>query len=203
MNIEIRILTPDLAEEYVQYFDETTHDVGIDEHKCYCVTWRGDESYIGNGDHWFPTREERRSRAIQYVKNGSIQGYLAYNNGKIVGWCNANANCQVCLNYLKTIWPIDDSRTDIKGKSVFCFMIAPDMQRRGIATRLLEQVCVDAKQDGFDYVEAYVDTHEKKYFDTPFDFMGPLTMYENCGFIRFSEQDNKVVMRKILSEKMQ
>jgi HEPN domain-containing protein len=33
-NLEIRKLAPDLAEDYVRFFDETPHDVDVDERKC-------------------------------------------------------------------------------------------------------------------------------------------------------------------------
>ena len=112
MNIEIRKLTPELAEDYAHFFDVTPHDVNIDERKCYCVTWRSDDSYH-DGNHWYPSREERRARAIQFVRDGSLQGYLAYHGGQIVGWCNANADCQLCVNYLRSFWPIGDYPSDI------------------------------------------------------------------------------------------
>lgn len=67
MNIEIRKLIPDLAEEYVHFFDVTPHDDNIDEHKCYCVTWRSDDSYTSHGDHWFPTREETLCQIWQFT----------------------------------------------------------------------------------------------------------------------------------------
>lgn len=76
MKIEIQKLTPGLAEDYVRFLDVTPHDVNIDEHTCYCVTWRSDDSYIGNGDHWFPTREERRERALQFVGSGVCRAIL-------------------------------------------------------------------------------------------------------------------------------
>jgi len=83
-----------------------------------------------------------------------------------------------------------------KVKSVFCFVIAPDMQRKGIATRLLERVCADAADEGFDYVEAYP---KKEFVSVPRDFMGPVTMYKNCGFIEIANcDDDMVVMRKKL-----
>ncbi len=195
MNIEIRKLSPDLAEDYAHFFDVTPHDVNIDENKCYCVTWRSDDSYAGNGDHWFPTREERRERAVRFVKSGSLQGYLAYHNDKIVGWCNANANCRLCINYLRSYWPIEEYRTDVKIKSVFCFVIAPEAQRMGVATKLLEQVCLDAAADGFDFVEAYV---YKKFDTDPHDFRGPLAMYEKCGFTAYAEREGRAVARKAL-----
>ena len=88
-NITIQRLTPDFAEKYAHFFDVTPHDVNHDEMKCYCITWRSDETYADAG-HWFDTREERRSRAIEYVKSGCIRGYLAYCGDEIIGWCNTN-----------------------------------------------------------------------------------------------------------------
>ena len=195
MNLSIKPLTPDLAENYVQFFDVTPHDDRTDkaELPCYCITWRSDASYASDNRHWFPTREERRERAIEFVKTGCLQGYLAYFDGNVVGWCNATADCQGGVNHLRDYWLIDEYRVDIKVKSVFCFVIAPEMQRKGIATKLLERVCHDAAIDGFDFVEAYVN---KEY--TTFDHFGPLAMYEKCGFTIVSEKDGKAVMRKEL-----
>jgi GNAT superfamily N-acetyltransferase len=196
--IVIKPLTPDLAEDYAHFFDVTPHDDGTDKDSlpCYCVTWRSDDSYEMNGDHWFTTREERREKAISYVKSGALQGYLAYMDEKIVGWCNANANCRYCRDYLRGFWNIDEYDPDVKIKSVFCFMIAPQAQKKGVATKLLERVCMDAAADGFDYVEAYVYQEGKA---GPYDFTGPIAMYEKCGFTRYTVKDQYVVMRKILS----
>jgi len=194
VDIEIRKLTPDLAEEYAHFFDVTPHNGEGDGMKCYCVTWRSDDSYVGD-DHWYPTREERRARALQFVRDGKLQGYLAYHGGRIVGWCNATANCQGGVDFLRSYWPIEEYRADIKVKSIFCFVIAPEMQRKGVATRLVERVCKDAAGDGFDYVEAYADA---EFTNTAFEFRGPLAMYEKCGFIRGAEREGKVVVRKAL-----
>ncbi len=192
MIIEIKKLTPDLAEDYARYFDTTPHNdtYGI---KCYCVSWRNDDSYFGD-DHWYPTPEERRERAIQFVKDGKLQGYLAYHDGRIVGWCNATEDCRLGVKHLHSCgWPIEECREGIKIKSIFCFVIAPDVQRKGIATQLVERVCRDATHDGFDFVEAYTND---KFIDD--GYKGPLAMYEKCGFIKHSEQNGKIVMRKSL-----
>lgn len=110
-----------------------------------------------------------------------------------MGWCNATADCQLGVNYLRSYWPIEEYNADIKVKSVFCFVVAPEMQRKGIATQLLERVCKDAADDEFDFVEAYAnDIH------SALDFRGPLAMYEKCGFTKQAERDGKIVMRKAL-----
>ena len=195
MDVEIKKLTPDLAEEYVRFFDVTPHDdhTNKDELPCYCITWRSDESYINDNRHWFPTREERRDRALKYVGDGSLQGYLAYCSGEIVGWCNATAGCQGGVNYLRSFWPIAEDHVNVKVKSIFCFTIAPKLQRMGVATKLLEYVCKDAADDGFDFVEAYASKNAADH-----DCKGPLAMYEKCGFIQSTEKDGRIVMRKAL-----
>lgn len=195
MKIEIRKLTPDLADDYVHFFDVTPHDVNIDEQKCYCVTWRSDDSYAHGEPHWFPTREERRARAREFVRSGSIQGYLAYYEDEIVGWCNASADCKMGVNYLRSFWPIEEYSLDVRVKSVFCFTVAPKMQRMGISTRLLEKVCEDAASESYDFVEAYI---KKEYIYTDHDFRGPLEMYKKCGFSIYAEREDKAVVRKAL-----
>ncbi len=197
MNIEIRKLAPVLAEDYARFFDATPHGDCTEEQTCYCVTWRSDESYAGNGDHWYPSKEERRERAIQFVKAGCIQGYLAYRGNDIVGWCNANADCRDGVNYLRSYWPIEKYRADIKVKSIFCFAIAPDAQRMGVATQLVEHVCKDAAADGFDFVEAYAN---KRFTDALNEMRGPLSMYEKCGFDIGAEREGRVVVRKALKQ---
>ena len=194
MVISIVKLTPDLADDYVRFFDTTPHDDNIDEHKCYCVCWCSEDS-LGKD---FSSREKRRIYAEKYVRESIIQGYLAYDGNKVVGWCNANTkqDCLKCESWRRNMraFPTGESEQGIQVKSVFCFTIAPEMKRKGIATKLLERVCRDALQDGFDVVEAYPD----KAFVNDMDFTGPLDMYEKCGFTVYMEINNKLVVRKRL-----
>lgn len=195
MNIRIRKLTPDLAEDYVHFFDITPHDDNVDEHKCYCVCWCNDD-YEGKD---FSTAEKRRKCALQYVKNNNIQGYLAYSGDTVVGWCNANtkSDCLKCVSWRKFMdyVPLEEFDSGIKVKSIFCFMIAPEMKRKGIATLLLERVCKDAIQDGFDVVEAY-PYQEFGYQSS--DFGGHFEMYRKNGFHVSLETKQGPVMRKSL-----
>ena len=195
MNIEIRKLTPNLAEDYAIFFDITPHDNNVDAHKCYCVCWCNDD-YEGKD---FSSREKRRSAAIQYVKGSNIQGYLAYYNNEIIGWCNANtkSDCLKCCSWRRQMGdvPTEEESPDIKVKSVFCFTISPDMKRKGIATQLLERVCKDAADDGFDFVEAYTD---KEPVDENINFSGLINLYKKCGFTLHYETKDKLIMRKPL-----
>lgn len=156
MNVEIKKLTPSLAEEYVHFFDTTPHDDNIAEHTCYCECWCSADHRLETG---VPSREKRRAWAIEYVNSGKIQGYLAYFEGRIVGWCNANTKteCLNCIGWFRFMPQINEMEFDQnnKVKSIYCFTIVPDMKRKGIAKKLLHYACQDAANDGFDYVEAY------------------------------------------------
>ena len=199
MNIEIRKLTPALAEDYITFFDTTPHNekYGV---KCYCVYWSSDTCESKD----FRTKAARRDAAIQYVKDNNIQGYLAYDGGRVVGWCNANtkADCLACAGWKgmngprKGFIPTGESTPDVKVKSVFCFTIAPSVRRQGIATQLLARVCRDAAADGFDFVEAYPD---KEITAKSEDFVGYAGMYEKMGFAVCHETKKKRVMRKALT----
>lgn len=190
MNLEIRRLAPELADDYIHFFDVTPHDDGIDEHKCYCVCWVSDDT-AGKD---MSTRENRRRFAREYVRGGQLQGYLAYIDGQPVGWCNANtkANCLQCRSWRYFMQDVSvDAAENIK--SVFCFVIAPEWKRHGIATQLLERVCADAQADGFDCVEVYPN---KTFASESSDFMGPIHMYEKLGFTAIHETEHKLIMRK-------
>ena len=69
------------------------------------------------------------------------------------------------------------------------------MQRKGLATQLLERVCKDAADDGFDFVEAYAN---EDLIGTEDEFRGPLAMYEKCGFHTYAEREGRAVVRKAL-----
>ena len=191
MSIKIRKLSPDLAEDYVHFFDTTPHDDNIDEAKCYCVCWCND-NYEGKD---FSTPAKRKAAAFRYIKDGNIQGYLAYSSGKVVGWCNANTklDCLQCYSWRTYMGHVPIGEQKIK--SIFCFVIAPEMKRKGIATQLMLQVCQDAARDGFDFIEVYPNRNS---VDDAAHFAGPLSMYQKSGFSVFFETEQGLVMRKPL-----
>jgi GNAT superfamily N-acetyltransferase len=193
MNIEIKKLTPDLAEDYVQFFDETPHNQKY-RVKCYCVCWCGNEPERTDCS----SEEKRRAVALEFVKAGNLQGYLAYSGSRVVGWCNANtkSDCLTCGGWRYAMGSVPtDELTDKRVKSIFCFTIAPDMQQKGIATSLLERVCQDAAQDGFLFAEAYPN---KTITDESENFVGYTEMFEKMGFTVYKEPDSIYVMRKKL-----
>jgi flavin reductase (DIM6/NTAB) family NADH-FMN oxidoreductase RutF/GNAT superfamily N-acetyltransferase len=196
VNIEIRKLTEDRAGDYLHFFDVTPHSTGKDEHRCYCVCWAGEDC----GGRDFTTAEKRRAVAAEYIKSGALQGYLAYIGHKVVGWCNANAksDCYDCLSWKMFMQDIKKDEPGIRVKSVFCYAVAPEMRRKGIAAQLLSRVCDDAAEDGFDFVEAYPN---RLFVSEEDDFIGTVGMYEKAGFEPFYEAGGKIIMRKNLKQR--
>jgi len=196
MNIEIRKLTPDLAQDYAHFFDTTPHNHSGDGNKCYCITFCKDNVYNTGGSHWYRTPDERRCHGVKRVQDGDIQGYLAYLDGEAVGWCNAGTKTDytAVVNYIRSEGiPVDECNTNEMIKFIFCFTVAPKVQRKGIATQLLKRICQDAADEGFDFVETH--THKDFLRD---GFRGTLKMFEKCNFNVYAENENNIVVRKTL-----
>ena len=189
MIIEIKKLTSELLNDFLHFFETDAHADNPNEDRCYCVCWCSVDHRIGTD---FSSPEKRRELAVQYINNGTLQGFLAYLDNKVVGWCNANtkSDCLNCTSWLRFMSSANTAETDInpKIKSIFCFAIAPAMRRKGIATQLLECVCKDAVTDGYEYVEAYPKKQFKSVF---FDNMGPLELYKKHGFTIHKEVNYK------------
>ena len=209
--IHIKRLTPDLLEDYLDFFDHRAFSDGSPFYPFYCNAFNMSkeriqneffiqaEAYGGGSEGW---KQALRASAVRMVENGEVQGYLAYDGETAVGWCNANDR----LNYYRvgefdlSDVPRDEPCSDCqrKGevKSVVCFEICPEYRGKGIATLLLDRVCQDAKTDGYAYVEAYPSRSEAM---NSLAFTGPKRLYEKAGFLVAAQRDGMYVMRKRLN----
>ena len=98
MEIETKALTPDLVEDYIDFFDHRAFSDGSPYYPCYCNAFnmsaneienmREEAKRYGTGvEGW---QKSLRESAVQMVKEGRIRGFLAFDNGVAIGWCNAN-----------------------------------------------------------------------------------------------------------------
>lgn len=199
MEIEVKRLTVELLEDWLDYFDNVAFSDDDEWPGCYCMHFHWNEG-LDRRNNWDKTLEQvyrktgqadNRRRAIRLIKNETMQGYLAYHAGKVVGWCNANdkRKYKTVLNSF-----FDNTENAYKIKSIVCFCIAPEMRKKGIATKLVEKVCADAAEEGYEYVEVYPYSHGQNN-----DFHGSLSMYEKAGFERYGlYMDDCIIMRKKL-----
>jgi len=186
MDITIKPLTPDLIKDFLFFFDNMVFTENPHWSKCYCFSFH----FTGTQEQW--TKEENRSSAIKFINEKKMTGYLAYSNDKPVGWCNANNR----LNYqrLMKYYDLVDNPKD-KVCSIVCFLISPDYRRKGIARKILEQICTDYKLRDYDYLEAYP---RKGELSCEGYYRGPISLYNKFDFkIEKEYEDYYVVRRKL------
>lgn len=208
---EIKKLTPDMSKDYFDFFDNRAFSDGSPFYPCYCNAFNLSKERIKTelyqkskeyGNDFESWKRALRESAERMVAAGEIQGYLVFDNGVSVGWCNANER----LNYYRTgefdlqTTPEDEICTNcnVRGevKAIVCFEIAPEYRGKGIASMLLQRICEDAKADGFKYVEAYP---VKSGGTMGKAFTGPMHLYEKAGFEVVAQKADTYIMRKRLS----
>ena len=189
-------LTPDRLEDYLYFFEHVAHTDNPEWDRCYCLNYCGTNNLAQAQE--FQDPDVRRAYAVRYIQGGILQGYLAYLDGKPVGWCNANDRnaCMDCTGMKYLIAPEGELQADGgKGKAVFCFTVAPGLRGQGIARALLERVLRDAKEAGCSYVEAYPN---KEQADQYYSYVGPMGLYQSLGFEIYCETKWRFVLRKML-----
>ncbi len=187
MDLTIKPLSPELLEDYLYFFDTMVFTENPGWSKCYCYSFH----FTGTNEQW--NKEDNRNGVIKYITEGKMTGYLAYSDGKPVGWCNVNDRS----NYERLMRDSDfsDSIND-KVCAIVCFLISPDFRRKGIAEKILQQICADFALKKYDCIEAYP---RKVELSCEGHYVGPLSLYEKYNFKIVKELEQQYVVRKKLS----
>jgi len=186
MNIEINPFTPALKYDYLYLFDNMVHKENPEWSICYCY------DYHFLGDVATCTREMSRSAVSQLIEDGKQTGYLAYHQGKPVGWCNIN-NRNNLPRLIRDYEVLDNPKDNVW--SVVCFIIHPDYRRQGIVKQFLERIIQDFPTTNYNFIEAYP---KKTSSASASDFRGTLRLYQGFGFEIEKEHDNYYVVRKTM-----
>ncbi len=121
--------------------------------------------------------ETARSFSLRLVAEGRMRGYLAYDSdGSVAAWLNAAPKDRYArfreANGLAA--PGDEAML-----AVTCFVIRPDLRRRGLATALLARAVEDARAEGLAAVEGRPAPRSRT--DSG-NFHGPVRLFEKAGF---------------------
>lgn len=135
-NIEIKPLTPVLATDYFDFFDNRAFSDNTEWSCCYCTYFHmNKESEQQVSDEVKATgdsdslRHALRSRAERFIAESTLHGYLAYADGVSIGFCNANDKSAYAW-HINDLVPENSERI----KAVACFVIAPEYRGQGVAT---------------------------------------------------------------------
>jgi len=162
----IREMKPELAEDWFDFFDARAFADHEDWKGCYCT-------------HFFSPRlaeyrgsRRRRDYAAWLVERGIMRGYLSYDQGKVVGWCNVNHKAAFPrMSGLAT--------NEERVVAITCFLIQKEHRGQGIAQKILDRIIEDAKKRKRKIIEAYPRPRASSDFG---NYHGPLALYEKNGF---------------------
>jgi GNAT superfamily N-acetyltransferase len=213
MNLEIKPLTFELANDYLDFFDNKAFSDDNPNGPCYCVspslTSEAERRMIDSFGN--DPKTAMRRIAEDLLTKGGIRGYLAYDRGNAIGWCNAGD----MRDYPDNGWIPPLARESACGPTVcvLCFAISTGYFGRGVATALLKRVAFDAKLGDYAAVEGYVrkacdsrlspiksetEKEQGKLSERdPYDFQGPIGLFRKLGFKEAADLGDKTVMRLV------
>ena len=172
MPIEIKPLTPELAETFAAFLGGVDFSATPHWSSCYCRSYYLDCPL----EEWMARKaEQNRAESVQAIQSGNMTGYLAFENGDCVGWCSAND----AKEFRRIYGDIQPYCGDKKVGCTVCYVIRPDMRQKGVARALLKYAVDDFTVKGYNAMIALPfeskETPQKRY-------RGTLNMYLDAGY---------------------
>lgn len=186
--IEVAPLSPDRIADFMAFFEGEAFSDNPRWASCYCQCFYEDHSKVRWPER---TAAENRACASRRIVQGEMQGLLAYQGGRVVGWCNAAPRAMLhALDDEEPVAGVEEVGT------ILCFVVAPRLRGQGIATALLDAACRQLHAQGLRFVEANPRPSATSDGENHF---GPLGMYLAAGFtVLRSDDDGSVWVGKAL-----
>ena len=196
LQVTVRRLGPELLDDFLGFFDKEAFTDFPEWSECYCGF------YETLGDDWDAGPESgpaHRAEKSERIRTGKATGLLAYVNGKVVGWCNAQRRSD--FPNMRRYSVVIDDPTESVG-SIMCFLVAPSYRSRGVCTALLNSASELFRSEGLSIAEGYPTTNpSKKAWETPWaqeNYKGPLSVYLDNGFSVYRQLERFAIVRKQL-----
>lgn len=186
--VDIRPLCPERLNDFLQFFDGPAFADNPRWASCYCQCMLVDHREV----RWTErSAETNRQAACEGIADGRMQGYLAYRDGQVVGWCQAAPRLMLAALHAS---PDPDAAS--LGQ-ITCFVVTAAHRRTGVATALLDAACAGLKAQGLSQVEAQPSLKDGTEAEL---HCGPLGLYLAAGFqVHHSDDDGDVFLRRVLA----
>lgn len=184
MDLEFKRHSAETLHDFLDFFDHRAFSEYPDWADCYC------QHYLTPAkDHGGPldTAEGNRNLACSRTESDQMDGYLAYEDGKLVAWCAAGS---------AELYP-DFPESGEKLARILCFVVDPNYRGIGVSSSLLDFIINDFEARGFEAVEAYPKFSAP---DSVLSYRGTQSMYQKRGFESLGPlNEHMLTMRKYLS----
>lgn len=184
-------LSPDLAGDFIRFFD---HDAFIDSPamaSCYCNA----QYFGGDEDEWRTRRAERnRDDMESRIRAGQASGILAYSEKKVIGWCNAGPR-ELFLGLARH--PELELKPELGVGSVVCFVVSPPYRGQQLTGLLLDAACDLLRQRGLTMAEGYPYAEPQPMGMG--DFLGSPGLFLSHGFHQERAAGKFLIMRRKLT----
>ena len=180
--IEIRKLDASTKEDFLRYFDKDALGDNPYWNGCYCQFYLREDA---DGE-WIQRDPANRANAARRIEAGTMKGLLAFDEGKVVGWCHVNFKKDIAA-YREGAGPAE--------AVILCFVIAPWMRRKGLASRLLDEAIAFMAESGAASIEAYPIKAPRA---PELSYHGYLGMYLDRGFVIAGEDEHTYTVRRVL-----
>ncbi len=180
-------LTAERLADYLRFFDTRAFADNPRWSGCYCYFPLHDPARTEWGRRTAP---ENRAAVTACIEAGSARGVLAYQGGDVVGWCNAGPWSQFPM--LRDTPEPESDRLGV----IFCFVVAPELRGRGVASGLLAAACDMLRTQGLQAARA---KPVKSATGAAANHLGPLALYLKAGFRVVREDGDDVFVEKSLT----
>lgn len=160
---------------------------------CWCMFWR-----LKRADFQRLKGEEKKALFRDLTLKNEVQGVLAYEDGKAVGWCAISPR----ENYLALETSHSLKRLDKQPVwSITCFFVDSTARRKGLMTALVKGAVAYARQQGAGIVEAYpIDMQAPllvgKKLTGYSGYMGIVSAFRAAGFVEAGRaSETQLIMR--------
>ena len=196
--ITVMPLSPALRDDFLAFFDHERGPAFADNPEwatCYCHYYQ-----VPRALPWkeFDGPANRRAMGAR-IDAAEQEGFLAYANGAVIGWVNAQPWPKLRHACSRLSIPAPALAVPAhEAAAIVCFVVAAGWRRQGVARALLAEALRNFAARGIRVVDAF-PWNIGPGDDKPTDhYHGSPTMFRDAGFEAIATHENVTVMRKSL-----